>query len=156
MNREGKDHLRHAFDIDHEPPLPAGEKRRTTLVILFILASVLLAAVAQLTLKYGVDQLTEHGRSGIQLDQPVASALRVITQPAIIGGLALFGISAALWIVVLSRTALSFAYPFAALTYVIILVADKLVLKVDVPGLRWVGVLFIMAGIVIVGTTHQS
>ncbi|HYH28468.1 MAG TPA: hypothetical protein VEA19_06815 [Actinomycetota bacterium] len=145
-----------ALDIDYEPPVPAGEKRRTALVIGFIVGSVLLSALAQLTLKYGVDRLTEHGRSGIQLAHPLQSALRVASQPAILGGLALFGLSAALWIVVLSRTALSFAYPFAAMTYAIILIADKLILNVEVPGLRWVGVAFIMTGIVIVGTTHHS
>jgi len=145
-----------ALDVDYEPQLPEGEKRRKVLVIAFIVGSVLLAALAQLTLKFGVDRLTEHGRSVIQLAHPLRSAIRVATEPAILGGLALFGLSAALWIVVLSRTALSFAYPFAALTYVIILVADKLILNVEVPGLRWVGVAFIMTGIVIVGTTHHS
>lgn len=145
------------LDIDYEPPLAPGEKRRKILIILFILGSVGLAALAQLSLKYGVDRVTEHGHSGIILSNPIESALRVIRQPFIVGGLALFAISAALWIVVLSRTSLSFAYPFAALTYVIILVVDRLILKVQVPGMRWMGVAFIMTGIVIVGLTpHNS
>ncbi len=145
------------LDIDYEPPLPPGEKRRKLLLVLFILGSIVLAAVAQLTLKYGVDRVTEHGHSGIVLSKPLASALRVIREPYIVGGLALFALSAALWIVVLSRTSLSFAYPFAALTYVIVLTADRFILKVQVPGMRWIGVAFIMTGIVIVGLTpHNS
>lgn len=126
-------------------------------LILVILLSVGLAATAQLTLKYGVDRVTKHGPqgqvSGIVLSEPVASALRVAREPYIWLGLILFGISAAVWIVVLSRTQLSFAYPFAALTYVIILVFDSIILKVPQPALRWAGVALIVSGIVLISRT---
>jgi multidrug transporter EmrE-like cation transporter len=144
------------LDMDYEPPLPPGEKRRTLLIVGFILLSVTLAAVAQLTLKTGVDRITVNGHSGIELSQPIASAIRVAKQPMIWLGLALFGVSAVFWLVVLSRVSLSFAYPFAALTYVLILLADRLILHVRVPGLRWVGVALIMSGIVMVGLTRHS
>lgn len=143
------------LDVDHEPSLPAGETRRTVLIIVFILLSVALAAAAQITLKIGVDRVTHGGHSGIVLEQPVASAVRVAKQPLIWAGLALFGVSAVFWLIVLSRVSLSFAYPFAALTYAIILVADRLILDVRVPGLRWVGVALIMSGIVMVGLTRS-
>jgi drug/metabolite transporter (DMT)-like permease len=103
-----------------------------------------------------VDRVTEHGRSGIILGQPLASALRVAREPFVWGGLFLFALSAAVWIVVLSRTALSFAYPFAALTYVIILLADRIFLGVDVPALRWAGVVFIVTGIVLISRTGHA
>jgi drug/metabolite transporter (DMT)-like permease len=144
------------LDIDYEPPIPAAEKRRKTLLVLFILLSVFLAASAQLTLKYGVDRVTKHGHSGIVLSEPATSALRVAREPFIWAGLALFGISAAIWIVVLSRVSLSFAYPFAALTYVIILVFDRLFLKVNVPGLRWIGVFKIVSGIILISRTPHT
>ena len=64
-------------------------------------------------------------------------------QPFVWGGLLLFGISAIVWLVVLSRASLSFAYPFASLTYVLILLFDQFVLKDEVPALRWGGVAFI-------------
>jgi multidrug transporter EmrE-like cation transporter len=146
------------LDIDYQPPVPAREKRRGKMwLILVILLSVGLAATAQLTLKYGVDRVTKHGPSGevsgIVLSEPVGSAIRVAKEPFIWIGLALFGISAAVWIVVLSRTQLSFAYPFAALTYVIILLFDRIFLKVHQPGLRWAGVLLIVSGIVLISRT---
>ncbi len=126
-------------------------------LILVILLSVGLAATAQLTLKYGVDRVTKHGPSGevsgIVLSEPVDSVVRVAKEPFIWIGLALFGISAAVWIVVLSRTQLSFAYPFAALTYVIILLFDRIFLKVQQPGLRWAGVALIVSGIVLISRT---
>ncbi|MDQ3991504.1 MAG: hypothetical protein M3245_04235 [Actinomycetota bacterium] len=119
-------------------------------VAAFILVSVFLAAAAQLTLKYGVDRVSRGGAPGIVLARPGESAARVVRQPAVWGGLALFGLSAAFWMLVLSRISLSLAYPFAALTYVLILVVDRMVLRVRVPALRWAGVASIMAGIVLV------
>jgi hypothetical protein len=144
------------LDIDYEPPLPAGEKRRKSMLIAFILLSVCLAAVAQLTLKYGVDRVTKHGHSGIVLSEPATSALRVAREPFIWAGLVLFAISAGVWIVVLSRASLSFVYPFAAFTYVIIVLFDRLILHVEVPGLRWAGVLLIISGIVLVSRTSHT
>lgn len=144
------------LDIDYEPPMPAGEKRRRAVLVVFILLSVFLAALAQLTLKYGVDRVTKHGHSGIVLSEPVTSILRVAREPFIWGGLALFAISAAVWIVVLSRSSLSFAYPFAALTYVMILVFDRTILKVQVPGLRWAGVVLIVSGIFLISRTPHT
>jgi hypothetical protein len=144
------------LDIDYQPPLPAGEKRRKAMLIVFILLSVCLAAVAQLTLKYGVDRVTKHGHSGIVLSEPATSALRVAREPFIWAGLVLFAISAGVWIVVLSRASLSFVYPFAAFTYVIIVLFDRLILHVEVPGLRWAGVLLIISGIVLVSRTSHT
>jgi drug/metabolite transporter (DMT)-like permease len=143
------------LDIDYEPPV--GERtRRKPVLILFIIVSVLLAATAQLTLKYGVDRVTKGGHSGIVLSEPGTSVLRVAREPFVWAGLILFGISAAIWIVVLSRASLSFAYPFAALTYIIIVLFDRLILKVPVPGLRWAGVLLIATGIVLVSRTPHA
>ena len=58
------------------------------------------------------------------------------------------------WLVVLSRASLSFAYPFASLTYVIILLFDRSVLDQSIPGIRYAGVALIVAGIVLVSRTH--
>jgi drug/metabolite transporter (DMT)-like permease len=58
--------------------------------------------------------------------------------------------------VVLSRVSLSFAYPFAAITYIVIVAFDRLILRVPVPGLRWAGVLMIATGIVLVSRTPHT
>ncbi len=143
------------LDVDYEPPLPPGEKRRTTVIVVFILTSVAMAAVGQLVLKHGVDQIVKH-TEGVVLRDPIATAVRVARTPAVWGGLALFGLSAAMWIVVLSRTSLSFAYPFASLTYVLILLFDRFVLNEPVSVLRYGGVALIISGLVLISRTGQS
>ena len=76
--------------------------------------------------------------------------------PAVWVGLLLFGVSAVLWLAVLSRASLSFAYPFAALTYVLIVLFDRFVLHEHVSSLRLAGVAFIIAGIFLVSRTPPA
>jgi multidrug transporter EmrE-like cation transporter len=156
--RPGKERIseQSALDVEfeehtHERPW----KRRTLLMIIAVIVfSVILAAAAQLTLKYGMTRVGEIKSEHIQ--QPVQIALRVARQPAVWAGLLLFGVSAAFWLIVLSRVSLSFAYPFAALTYVLILLFDRFILKASVPGLRWAGVMLIIAGIFLVSRTPHA
>lgn len=123
------------------------------MLIGLILVSVALAALAQLTLKHGVNQAIVHS-GALQLTS--ASVKDVVSTPAVWGGLLLFGLSAVVWLAVLSRTSLSFAYPFASLTYVLILLADRFVLQETIPPLRWAGVACIMLGIVLVAQTRHA
>jgi drug/metabolite transporter (DMT)-like permease len=120
-----------------------------------ILISVGLAAVAQLTLKHGMNQVTAHG-GPLDLAAPVTTFRRVATNVSVVAGLLIFVVSAAAWLVVLSKVSLSFAYPFVSLTYVLILVFDRFALHQGVSGLRWAGVALIIAGIVLVSRTHST
>ncbi len=139
----------------HEAHLEHVERGRTnrTMLIGLILLSVGLAALAQITLKHGMNQVTA-STGELQLN---AGSLRdLVSTAAVWGGLFLFGLSAFVWLAVLSRASLSFAYPFASLSYALILLADRFVLHEQIPPLRWAGVFFIMVGIVLVAQTPHS
>jgi drug/metabolite transporter (DMT)-like permease len=142
----------------HQPPPTSANdphaKRRLIVLIGLILISVAIAATAQLVLKHGMNQVGEIGKA--QVRTPVQTLLRAAQIPSVWAGLALFGLSAAIWLVVLSRASLSFAYPFASITYVLILLADKFILKQEIPGLRWAGVAFIATGIFLVSRTPHT
>ncbi len=133
-----------------------GTKKGRALLIAFILVSVGLAAVAQLTLKHGMNQVTHHGEIPLDLGRPVDVIRRIMGNASVWGGLAIFVLSAGVWLVVLSRASLSFAYPFASLTYVLILVFDRFVLNEPVSGLRYGGVALIIAGLLLISRTHQT
>jgi drug/metabolite transporter (DMT)-like permease len=125
------------------------------MLIPLILLSIAVAAVAQLSLKHGMNRVADDlapstfSLSGVSLRALVA-------EPFVWAGLILFGLSALVWLVVLSRASLSFAYPFAALTYVLILVFDRFALDETVPPLRWAGVAFIVVGIFLVSRTPHA
>lgn len=125
------------------------------MLIAMILLSVALAAVAQLTLKTGMNHVNDElAPATFSLS---GRSLRVLVgQPFVWGGLFLFGVSALVWLVVLSRASLSFAYPFAALTYVSILLFDHFALNEQVPALRWAGVACIALGIFLISRTPHS
>jgi drug/metabolite transporter (DMT)-like permease len=130
------------------------EGATTPMLVAMILVSVTLAATAQLTLKSGMNQVTEANGGAVALS---ADSLKTIFSNLTVWlGLVLFGLSAIVWLFVLSRTTLSFAYPFAALTYILILLVDRFVLHETVPPLRWAGVALIMTGIVLVARTAPA
>jgi drug/metabolite transporter (DMT)-like permease len=138
-----------------QPTVPDSKKGSRKMLITLILASVVLAGVAQLTLKTGVNRVT-HSSGGGVLQLSGSSLKALFSSPVVWVGLALFGLSAVVWLFALSRASLSFAYPFAALGYVIIVAFSMLVLHEKVPPLRWAGVALIVSGIILVAQTpHQ-
>lgn len=121
------------------------------MILGFILLSVALAAVAQLVLKYGMNQVGPIGK--VALQNPLDTAIRIAREPSVWAGLALFSVSAVFWLVVLSRTSLSFAYPFAALSYVLILLFDRVALNEPISSLRYGGVALIIGGLLLISRT---
>ncbi|MCL4378502.1 MAG: EamA family transporter [Actinobacteria bacterium] len=45
---------------------------------------------------------------------------------------------------------MSFAYPFIGLTYVLILIVSKFILKESVNPIRWIGAAIITIGVVVI------
>jgi len=126
-------------------PTQKGDRRMT---IGLILVSVTFAAIAQVTLKMGMNHVTD--ANGGQLALTGESLKQILTTLLVWVGLGIFAISAVLWLFALSRASLSFAYPFAALGYVIIVAASILFLDEHVPLLGWAGVACIVVGILLV------
>jgi multidrug transporter EmrE-like cation transporter len=116
--------------------------------ILLILLSITIAVGGQVLLKIGLNKIGE-----MRINS--ASALgnffiSVIKSPLVVTGRFCYVISAAIWLVVLSAVDLSFAYPFIGLTYVLILIVSKFVLKEDVNPIRWAGAAIITIGVVVI------
>ena len=116
--------------------------------LLLVLFSVACGVLGQVALKTGMTQV---GRIGdAQTAYLLDTAWRVLTTPMVLIGLASYGLGAVAWLVVLSRLDLSFAYPFLALNFVLITLASRFVLGEAVPPLRWIGVLIICCGVMVV------
>ena len=134
---------------DPAPPTTTmQEKGSRRMTIGLILVSVTFAAVAQVTLKAGMNHVTD--ANGGQLALNADSLKQIASQIWVWAGLAIFAVSAVLWLFALSRADLSFAYPFAALGYVIIVIASILFLDEHPQPITWAGVVLIIAGIVLI------
>ena len=126
------------------------------MLIGLILVSVALAAVAQLILKSGMNHVTRDGAIPLAFGDPMGTFRRSVVVPLVWAGLLTFVVSAAVWLLVLSRVPLSFAYPFASLTYVMILVFDRFVLHQTISPLRYAGVALVIVGLVLISQTHST
>lgn len=111
--------------------------------ILVILASVACSSLAHFVLKLGANALAGHVVGKGMLIAALGNGWLWL------GG-ALHVSALALWIVALSRSDLSFAYPFIALGFVATTLAGAWLLHEPVSAMRWGGVGMIVLGVVLV------
>jgi drug/metabolite transporter (DMT)-like permease len=83
----------------------------------FIITGVLLNACAQLLLKAGTNALG--GAIHLTMSNWFETFIRVATQLPILAGLACYALSLVVWIIGLSRTDVTIAYPMLSLGYVV-------------------------------------
>ena len=116
--------------------------------ILLILISISIAVGGQILLKIGMNRI---GNIAVNSMSSLGHLfLGVVKSPIVLVGLFMYVISAAIWLVVISAVDLSFAYPFIGLTYVLILIVSKFILKEDVNPIRWAGAAIITIGVVVI------
>jgi len=72
------------------------------------------------------------------------------TTPWVVFGLMVFGVSAVAWLAALSKVPLSLAYPFNAVSYIVILTASVLVLHERANLLTWAGTVLVVSGLLMV------
>ena len=114
---------------------------------LILLAGVLLNAGAQLLLKAGVKPLGAIGGSPGTLLPELATAF---TRVPVLGGLACYVLSVAIWLIALSRVDVSIAYPMLSLGYVVNAVAAWWLFGEAVGPARLAGILLILLGVLVV------
>ena len=76
--------------------------------------------------------------------------LRKLLSPYLVAGIALYGIVTIVWVWQLSMVDLNRAYPFMALTFVVVPLLSMLVLGETVNARYWIGVACIILGIAVV------
>jgi drug/metabolite transporter (DMT)-like permease len=121
----------------------------------WILSGVLLNAVAQLLLKAGA---ASAGRISLAADASSLgrTAAGLAQHPAILGGLACYGVSVVLWVVALSRVEVSIAYPMLSIGYVINALLAWWLFGEDVTAQRWLGIGVIVIGVVLVARSGSQ
>ena len=117
------------------------------LSILYILVSVLAGAVGQIMLKKGMSSM---GPLTLSVSELGSILWRIATNPFVIIGLAIYVSGTVFWLVALSRVELSYAYPFASLSYVVMLVASWLLFREDISAMRLLGTLVVGLGVFLI------
>lgn len=110
-----------------------------------LLMSVFSAVMGQVFFKKGVLVVGE-----VTLRSSILGELtKLVFNPLVFSGLILYLVSAVLWLIALSKTSLSFAYPFTILTFALVMLSARVVFLEHIPTLRYFGIVLICLGILL-------
>ncbi len=112
----------------------------------WVLATVVLTVYGQLAFKWRID---ESGDFPAVTRERVDYAVRFLIDPWVISVFAAALVASGTWAAALSRFELSFAYPFMALSFVLVLLLSAILFSEGVTAPKVIGVALIVAGIVI-------
>jgi multidrug transporter EmrE-like cation transporter len=112
-----------------------------------VLTGVLLNAAAQLMLKAGTNAI---GAFEFTAANVVPVGWKIATQPYVVSGIACYVVSVVVWILALSRTEVSIAYPMLSIGYVVNAIAAWYLLGETLTPMRLVGIGIIVLGVFIV------
>lgn len=115
-----------------------------------ILSGVLLNATAQLALKQGMRQI---GHFEFRLENFFSIGLNVALNPFVIAGLACYVFSVVIWLLVLSRVEVSYAYPLLSVGYIVTALAGRYFFSEALSPTRWAGIMVICFGVWLITRT---
>ena len=116
---------------------------------LYAILTIVIASVGQIILKFGIDKsLNSHNLKSIN---NFLDFYLIFSAPLVLLGLIFYGLSAFLWIVVLSELDLSIAYPILGLTYIFVLLLSYFFLGETLSMFKVSGTLFVLLGVVLIG-----
>ncbi len=119
-----------------------------SVLLALILFSVSCSAIAQIFLKLGMSQpaVLKELATGDHL----MLAASIIGNGWVLGGLALYFFGAAVWLFVLARVDVSFAYPFVGLGFIVTLLLGRIVMGDVVTLTRVIGTVLVSTGVLLI------
>jgi multidrug transporter EmrE-like cation transporter len=124
-------------------------------VAIFMVGTIMCAALGQISLKYGMQKHGSLGAPGLAL---LPKVVRAVLTPHVLLGLGLCAISACFWLVVISPSgwALSYAYPMIAISYVGVVLLSRVVFREAVMPLQWLGIVLMCVGLILIARFGAS
>jgi len=116
----------------------------TLAIFLLIIMTDVGESIAELFMKKG---LIATGISAVSMDNIRAFITANVQSYFIWAGVFIYILSFLIWIIILSRIELSVAFPIGSTSYIFVPILSIIFLNERIGVLRWVGILFIVAGI---------
>jgi uncharacterized membrane protein len=129
------------------PRMPATD--HTAKIRLFTVLTVLTNVAGNSALTKGMQQLGDPGNSPLAL-------IAALFHPWVALGVALLILWTLTHMALLSWADLSYVMPITAIGYVVTAFASRFLLGESVSVLRWIGIVFITAGVTLVGRTSAD
>jgi drug/metabolite transporter (DMT)-like permease len=119
--------------------------------IILIFIYVLLNTIANIFLKLGMKSIGEV--DFIFNINIVRTIFRSVLNPFIFSGIIMMGLGIVVWLILISRESLNYAFSLAASVYILIPIASIYFLHETIPITRWIGISLIFIGLLIVFIT---
>lgn len=116
--------------------------------IAMVMIPVMIGVVGQIFLKKGMLTVGQFDFSSTKMLVP--QFIKAFSNLSVLTGFFLYFVSSLFWMIVLSRIELSVAYPLLSTGYIMILLASYYIFNEPVSALRWLGVLVICMGVVLI------
>lgn len=110
-----------------------------------LVTSVILSGLGQIAMKKGM--VTGTPEAGFSLATIVS---KIFTSPYVLLGLFLYGLSAILWLYVLSKIELSLAYPLVSISYIVVLLGSYFFFQETLSWPRLLGIALILVGVIFI------
>lgn len=112
--------------------------------VLLVFLCTLIGATAQILLKIGANQLIG------------SNPIRMLMNPWIFAGYALYGMSTGFLILALRKGQLSLLYPVISLTYVWVTILSLIIFRESMNPYKVIGLAVVMAGVAILGRDARA
>jgi multidrug transporter EmrE-like cation transporter len=117
-----------------------------------LMVAMCLTVTGELLLKTGMNR---HGELNVSFPTLLPTAVKLFTNPWVLGGFVFVFSGALFWLAVLSRWPLSLAYPLLSISYIIGIIAAVLIFKEKVNAVQILGVLVIVLGVFLISRSNQ-
>ena len=117
------------------------------LVLSLILVDVVLNVTGQLSLKYGMSKIGNFSLSMATLP-PVF--MKAATNVHVLLGLLCYGLGFMVWLIVLAKAEVSWAYPMISLGYVFTAILARMLLGEAVSATRMIGIMVTCLGVFLI------
>jgi drug/metabolite transporter (DMT)-like permease len=117
------------------------------LVLALITLDVMLNVTGQLSLKYGMSKV---GNFALSLNTLPPVFMKAALNPFVQLGLLCYGLGFMVWLVVLAKAEVSYAYPLISLGYVFTAILARYLIGESVTFTRMTGILVICVGVFLV------
>jgi multidrug transporter EmrE-like cation transporter len=115
--------------------------------MLFVMTSIGLNVLGQLAFKA---EMNRFGEIMFRPSRVIQIGVQIFSRPMILLGVFLYAVSAFFWIIALSKSHLSFAYPMLSIGYVLIFFLSVWLFKEPFSLIRLLGTIIVCGGVVLV------
>ncbi len=117
------------------------------MILILILACVCIGTMGQLLLKTGMDRI---GAFSFALQNVLPIFIKVISSPFVLLGILCYALSLVVWLLVLSRAEVGYAYPLLSIGYVLTAILAFFFFGESLSMIRIFGIALIMLGVVFI------